>query len=152
MTHHHDRDGIATHYAHLTSGASRCFLKSTDPMNAQNAAAVFQVSDLEQSLRHYTEVLGFSEDFRFGDYAGLKLGEVSLHLSGHSVHERPLGGGTVYIFCDEVDSHHADIKAKGATIKVEPRSYDYGMRDFVIVDPDGNHLTFGCAVGNGSSS
>ncbi|MEZ0385809.1 MAG: VOC family protein [Verrucomicrobium sp.] len=113
-------------------------------MTARNAATVFQVSNLDEALKHYIEVLGFSEDFRFGDYAGIKLGEVCLHLSGHSIHDRPVGGGTVYIFCDEVDTYYADIVSKGAKVKAEPRSYDYGMRDFVAVDLDGNHLGFGC--------
>ncbi|HEX8372403.1 MAG TPA: VOC family protein [Chthoniobacterales bacterium] len=117
-------------------------------MNTQNIAPVFQVSNLDSALRHYIEILGFSEDFRFGDYAGVKLGGACLHLSGHSIQDRPVGGGTAYIFCDEVDSYYAEIKAKGATIKAEPRNYDYGMRDFETVDPDGNHLGFGCAAGN----
>ena len=115
-------------------------------MKAHVATPVFQVADLDAALKHYTEVLGFSEDFRFGDYAGVKLGDANLHLSGHSIHDRPVGAGTAYIFCDEVDTYFADIKAKGATVKADPKNYDYGMRDFMVVDPDGNHLGFGCPV------
>lgn len=113
-------------------------------MPAHSIAPVFQVSDLDAALKHYHEVLGFSEDFRFGDYAGIKLGGACLHLSGHNVHHRPLGGGSAYIFADEVDRYHAEIKARGATMRTEPKTYDYGMRDFTVVDPDGNHLHFGC--------
>ena len=61
-------------------------------MKTTTAIPVFQVSNVEASLKHYTGIFGFSEDFRFGDYAGIKLGDVRLHLSGHSVHERPVGG------------------------------------------------------------
>ena len=25
-----------------------------------------------------------------------------------------------------------------------PKDYAYGMRDFIVADPDGNHLAFGC--------
>lgn len=113
-------------------------------MTPQKAAAVFQVSNLEVALKHYKEVLGFSEEFRFGDYAGLQFGEVYLHLSGHNVHDRPLGGGNVYVFCDEVDAYYAELKRKGARLKTEPKTYPYGMRDFVVLDLDGNHLAFGC--------
>ncbi len=113
-------------------------------MKPTSAAAVFQVGNLDKALAYYTEVLGFSQDFRFGDYAGVKQGEVCLHLSGHSIHQRPVGAGSVYIFCDEVDAYCADIRAKGARILAEPKAYAYGLRDFIVVDPDGNHLSFGC--------
>jgi len=113
-------------------------------MKTHNVAPVFQVSNVESALKYYVEVLGFAENFRFGDYAGVSLGEACFHLSGHSVHDRPLGGGTAYIFCDEVDTYCAEIKARGAVLKNEPKDYDYGMRDFVVVDPDGNHIGFGC--------
>jgi len=113
-------------------------------MNAVRVSPVFQVGNLASAIGYYVGVLGFTEDFRHGDYAGVRLGKVCLHLSGHRVHGRPLGGGTAYLFCEEVDAYHAAIKAKGARLKSEPRDWDYGMRDFMIVDPDGNHLAFGC--------
>lgn len=113
-------------------------------MKAQQSATVFQVSNLDAALKHYVEVLGFKEDFRFGEYAGVTMGEVCVHLCAHSIHQRPVGGGTVSIFCDEVDSYYLQVQAKGAQVKAEPHDYPYGMRDFMVVDPDGNHLSFGC--------
>ena len=41
-------------------------------MTPQSAAAVFQVANLDAALKHYKEVFGFSEEFRFGDYAGIQ--------------------------------------------------------------------------------
>jgi predicted enzyme related to lactoylglutathione lyase len=117
-------------------------------MKATSAVPVFQVSNVEASLKHYTNVFGFFEDFRFGDYAGVKLGDVRLHLSGHGLHGRPVGGGTAYILCDEVDSYCAEIKKNGGFVKSDPKNYPYGMRDFMAVDPDGNHLAFGCETKN----
>jgi predicted enzyme related to lactoylglutathione lyase len=117
-------------------------------MKTTTAIPVFQVSDVEASLKHYTDIFGFSEDFQFGDYAGIKLGDVRLHLSGYSVHKRPVGGGTAYILCDEVDDYCAKIKKNGAVVKSDPKDYPYGMRDFMAVDPDGNHLAFGCEAKN----
>jgi RimJ/RimL family protein N-acetyltransferase/uncharacterized glyoxalase superfamily protein PhnB len=114
-------------------------------MKTRHAAPVFQVADLEASLQHYTEVLGFSYDFRFGDYAGVQLGDVCLHLCGHTIHQRPVGGGTVYIFCAEpVDAYYAELTSRGATLIAPPKDYAYGMRDFIVADLDGNHLAFGC--------
>ena len=82
-------------------------------MKAISVSPVFHVSDLERSIRFYKETLGFTESFRFGSYLGLKLGEVALHLTvgGGGDYRRPIGGGTVYIFCDSVDSFYESITA-----------------------------------------
>ena len=87
-------------------------------MKTQGVAPVLQVRSLDDSLKYYAEVLGFTEDFRFGDYAGVRHGEVLLHLCAHDFHKRPIGGGTVSIFCDEVDSYFEEIKKSGAVVKV----------------------------------
>jgi hypothetical protein len=38
---------------------------------------------------------------------------------------------------------HAELAGRGANVIKPPQNYDYGMRDFDVVDLDGNHLTFG---------
>ena len=43
----------------------------------------------------------------------------------------------------DVDAVHAEMAARGAQILKPPQNYDYGMRDFDLVDLDGNYLTFG---------
>ena len=115
-------------------------------MKTQGSTSVFRVENLEASLRHYREILGFEEVFRFEHYAGLKLGEVTLHLTDHSIYPRPIGGGAVYIYCDEVDSYHEQIARNGAEVKATPENRPYGMRDFTVMDPDGNLVHFGCEV------
>jgi uncharacterized glyoxalase superfamily protein PhnB len=56
------------------------------------------------------------------------------------------GSGSIYIFCDEVDGYFAEITSRGARVEGEPRDYEYGMRDFVTRDPDGNQLSFGAPI------
>lgn len=117
-------------------------------MKAETVAPVFQVADIDVALKHYTEVLGFTEDFRVVDYAGVKLGKVAVHLAKHGKGEyaKPIGGSVAYIFCDEVDSYFADIKKRGAQVKYAPENALYGMREFMISDLDGHHLAFGCDI------
>jgi catechol 2,3-dioxygenase-like lactoylglutathione lyase family enzyme len=116
-------------------------------MEAYCAATTFTVSDLEAALRFYLEVLGFEEDFRFGNYAGIKMGGVKLHLSqAGNPNSKPPGSGSVYVFCDEVDDYYAEIVAKGAVPQNPPKDYEYQMRDFVVADPDGNLVGFGMEV------
>lgn len=112
---------------------------------AMNASATtFHVSDVEAALRYYTEVLGFYERFRFGDYAGVECGNVQIHLSGPTAtNKRQTGQGGIYIFVDDCDGYYHQISLKGATTQAPPKDYEYGMRDFVIEDPDGNLIGIG---------
>jgi uncharacterized glyoxalase superfamily protein PhnB len=117
-------------------------------MHTKTVAPVFQVADVDAALKHYTEVLGFSEDFRVGDYAGVKLGSVAVHLSkrGEGEYAKPIGGSTAYVFCDEVDDYFVEITKRGAKVKYPPENAPYGMREFMVSDLDGHHLAFGCEI------
>lgn len=120
-------------------------------MNPQRIVPVFQIASLEASIKFYKDVLGFEEDFRFGNYAGVKLGTAHLHLSeqvkdGRSEYTKPLGSGIAYVFCDKIDAYHDQIESKGAKTKYPPQDFPYGMREFMTVDPDGNHLAFGSEI------
>ena len=53
-----------------------------------SVSPVLHVADLNAAIKFYIAVLGCSENFRFeGNYAGIKLGNVNLHIAQ--------GGGTV---------------------------------------------------------
>ena len=95
-------------------------------------------------MKYYTEVLGFSECFRFGDYAGVQFEDIQIHLSGpKAANKKEIGQGGIYIFCDDVDACYAEVTSRGAKTQAPPRNYDYGMRDFVIEDPDTNLIGIG---------
>jgi len=116
-------------------------------MQTQSAAAVFSVTDFGQSLTYYKEVLGFTEEFRVEQYAGIVLGQVRLHLAHYdNPNMKTPGSGNVYVFCDEVDEFYRLITSKGARTAGPPKNYSYQMRDFISYDPDGNVLTFGTDV------
>ena len=113
-------------------------------MQINSFAAVFPVSNLDAALQFYVDVLGFREEFRFGQYAGIQRDACRIHLSQHgNPNAGPPGSGAAYIFCDEVDSYFAEITSRGATVDAEPKDYPYGLRDFIARDPDGNQVTFG---------
>ena len=115
-------------------------------MQPTSSATVFQVADIPTALAFYRDVLGFTEDFRYDNYAGVFLGEFQLHLCAHTLWSRPVGGGAVVIIAEEVDDYCARISEPtrqcGGAILAEPADQFYGLRDFVLSDPDGNILTF----------
>lgn len=114
----------------------------------RGAAAVFVVRDIEASLTHYRDALGFAVAFRYGEptfYAGLCRDELQLHLIAARATARPAGASALCVFVEDVDAFHAELVSRGAKIVKPPQNYDYGMRDFDVVDLDGNQLIFGTA-------
>ena len=110
------------------------------------AATVFTVRDIAKGAAYYRDALGFSVTFEYGEptfYVCLCRDEVSLHLIAAQQTKRLPGNGSVCVFVKDVDSLHAELVARGAKVIKPPQTYDYGMRDFDVVDPDGNQLTFG---------
>lgn len=103
------------------------------------------VRDLERAHRFYTDVLGFVEPWGWGDppqYGGVQAtaGEFpAIHLS---VKQHEFEPGEAYVIVDDVDAVFARVKAAGATFQHELSDRDYGMRDFTVVDPDGNVISF----------
>jgi uncharacterized glyoxalase superfamily protein PhnB len=53
------------------------------------------------------------------------------------------GGKSIYIAVDDVDALYARAKAAGARIEEEPTNRDYGSREFICRDPEGNVWSFG---------
>lgn len=118
------------------------------PMMA-GAATVFVVSDIAVSLAYYRDVLGFEVTFEYGQppsYACLCRDEVGLHLLAAAGTKRLAGQGGLCIFVRDVDQIYAEVSARGARLLNRPEDRDYGMRDFDVVDADGNQLTFGMGV------
>ena len=110
------------------------------------AATVFVVSDMAKSIEHYCDALGFTVTFQYGEptfYACLCRDEVALHLLAAHETKRLPGNGAICVFVKDVDGIHAELAARGAKLIKPPQDYDYGMRDFDVIDLDGNQLTFG---------
>ncbi|UFZ03923.1 VOC family protein [Bradyrhizobium ontarionense] len=110
------------------------------------AATVFVVSNIAKSIEHYRDALGFTITLQYGAptfYVCLCRDEVSLHLLAAHETKRLPGNGGICVFVKDVDRVHADLTLRGAKVLKPPQDYDYGMRDFDVVDLDGNQLTFG---------
>jgi len=110
------------------------------------AATVFVVADIAKSAAHYCDVLGFTITFEYGEpifYVCLCRDDVALHLLGAGQTKRQAGHGGICVFVRDVDAVHTELAARGAKVVKPPEDYAYGMRDFDVLDLDGNQLTFG---------
>jgi uncharacterized glyoxalase superfamily protein PhnB len=57
--------------------------------------------------------------------------------------DRHTGIGSAYVYVDDADALYADLRAKGADVQGEPVSQPWGLREFLVLDLEGNRITFG---------
>jgi uncharacterized glyoxalase superfamily protein PhnB len=112
-----------------------------------NLAPVLHVKDMPTALAYYRDKLGFNVTFSWQEpprYVCLCLDDVSIHLNSYVP---PEGASHLAIFCKGVDALHEQFVARGVTITEPITDEPYGMREFVITDPDGHRLVFGQGTG-----
>lgn len=112
----------------------------------------YYVSDVEESLNFYVDLLGFEETFRTPvegppEHVELKLGGLILGLasneSAKNTHGLTTGGGNpraeVCLWTDDVDAAYSMLVAKGIPSLSEPHDFLGGrLRAAWLADPDGN--------------
>lgn len=120
-------------------------------MKALSSTVVVHVSDLDRAINYYTTILGFTEDFKLADYAGLILDNIAIQLCGpgNQGMKKAIGSAHFCVDCDEVDAYYNTILEKGALIIAPLEDRFYGVRDFAVNDYDGNTLVFGSAITKG---
>ena len=139
------RDAVKTHRRRQTPETLR--LRSIEPG--------FTVGDIEQSVRFYTDVLGFVVGERWTDKSGkltgarLKAGACGLGLSQDdwAKGRDRRKGEAMRIWCktvQNVDALAARVVATGGTLTEAPKAQPWGGRSFSLKDPDGFHLTIYC--------
>ena len=101
------------------------------------------VSDLDESVRFYRDVLGLTHLFTVEGrpMAFLQAGSVRLYLGAtedERFHSRPV----VYYDVEDVDASYAEITGRGAESLSAPhvvhRDGDTELRMAFVADPDGN--------------
>lgn len=103
------------------------------------------VRDIERALAFYRDILGFTKTFENGNPVGfmiLKRDAAELHLNLQRDHK----AGThnvAHLMVENVDALHARCQAAGVRIIKGLRDKDFGLRAFVLEDPDGNRIDVG---------
>jgi catechol 2,3-dioxygenase-like lactoylglutathione lyase family enzyme len=106
---------------------------------------VFAVRDLEASLDFYKEKLGFSVAWRWGEpasRAGVALGDIEIQLDAAGAGAPP-GPSVVYCHMIGVEAYYDACKKLGVTFSLPLGDRPWGMRDFRVIDLDGNRIGFG---------
>jgi catechol 2,3-dioxygenase-like lactoylglutathione lyase family enzyme len=119
----------------------------------EHHATVLLVGDLARAFDYYTEKLGFEGhkwELNPRHYAYVSRGETYVHLACFGdVAARPNSDVVppdmfdLYIYVDDVDALHDELRGRGADILNAPVQTEYGLREIRVRDPDGYVLAFG---------
>jgi len=107
------------------------------------------VADVEASCRFFVEILGFTVQFRYGEPAFYALVERDgARLNLRFVHEPVLDRKAepdllaASIPVENIDALYEEYTAAGAPMHQALKEQPWGLRDFIVRDPDGNLLHF----------
>lgn len=100
----------------------------------------FPFSDVPAAVSHYRDVLGFSVNYQQHDLGVMDRDEVRILLVARTADRTGSAGCCVYI--QAADALYAELLAKGARVQGEPVSRPWGLRDFDVLDIEGNRITF----------
>lgn len=103
------------------------------------------VSDMERSIAYYQEALGLNLAWRTvdGGLAALASGEIEVLLLVPWTGDGAPPAQSSYVYVEDPDALCAEFQECGADIVDTVASRSYGMRDFVVRDPDGHRFTLG---------
>lgn len=116
-------------------------------MKYQNAVPVIATSDIRSTIAYYSQVLGFSEHFIFGDppvYAGVERDGVLLYITHDDRMAATLKSSDlhpdVFLWVHDVDKAFEEHRQRGAKIVEEIADRPWDARQYVIEDPNGYRL------------
>jgi catechol 2,3-dioxygenase-like lactoylglutathione lyase family enzyme len=115
------------------------------PFRLGRAAPMVPVHDIDTALAFYVAVLGMTETFRNGEPVGFVIVErddAEIHLTLQPAH-RATTANVLHLMVDDAEALHEHLQGKGVRIVKGIRDADYGMRTFVMADPDGNRIDVG---------
>ncbi|TXS51113.1 VOC family protein [Streptomyces sp. t39] len=112
-------------------------------------------ADAKAAVRQLTEAFGFTVHAMYENedgsvaHAELAFGNGMVMLGSRGTGSefdalmRDAGPVGVFVHVDDVDAHRARAAGHGAEIVTEPADQDYGARDYMARDLEGNIWSFG---------
>ena len=98
------------------------------------------LDDVPAGVAYYRDVLGFTVNYAQDDIGVMDRDRTRLLLIART--ERHTGIGSCSFYVLDADALHAELVAKGANVLGEPVSYPWGLREFKVLDLEGNRLSF----------
>ena len=104
--------------------------------------------DVAVTRTFYTGKLGFTLLADYGNYLIITREGIELHFFEFGALVPEDNYGQVYIRVSDIDRLHGSFREAGVKLlpKEQPENKPWGQREFSLLDPDHNLLTFGQEV------
>jgi uncharacterized glyoxalase superfamily protein PhnB len=115
-------------------------------MASQLVTPQLRSTNWERTRAFYVDGLGFTVEWihqfepGFPVFAEVNLDGRSLFLTEHKGDCQV--GGAAYILMDDVDAFYRTIADRGVRVAEPPEEAPWGVREMMVIDPDGNRLRF----------
>ena len=103
------------------------------------------VRNLRETLDYYRDMLGFYDEWTFGDKdGGIRRDEMRLLFGENPAHVESINNQRnrfpLLWFVDNVDEIYSEFKGRKIEIAAELRQHPYGLREFAFVDINGSYV------------
>jgi catechol 2,3-dioxygenase-like lactoylglutathione lyase family enzyme len=96
--------------------------------------------DVGAAVTYYRDVLGFRINYQQDDLGVMDRDGITILLIARTEAHKGIGSFGVYV--SSADGLYEELLAKGANVLGKPVSRPWGLRDFRVIDPEGNRITF----------
>jgi len=104
----------------------------------RKAHPALPLTDIARGIDYYRDVLGFRINYAQHDLGVMDRDAIRLLLV-----PRTHCPASAYFYVRDADALHAELVSRGANVQGEPVSNPWGLRDFHVLDLEGNELIFG---------
>jgi hypothetical protein len=108
----------------------------------KSVAPIMPATDVARTVAWY-QAAGFAVDVYDAGFVMTKRDDIELFLSLKPDHDPKRTASCVYVRVDDANALHAVWQAADVAGLRELRNTDYRMREFALIDPDGNMMLFG---------
>jgi uncharacterized glyoxalase superfamily protein PhnB len=98
------------------------------------------VDDVAAAVTYYRDVLGFQINYQQDDLGVMDRDAITILLIARTESHKGIGSFEAYV--SNADALYEELLAKGAKIVGRPVSHPWGLRDFRVIDLEGNRITF----------
>ncbi len=112
-----------------------------DTGRCESVCPIMPTTDVRRTVKFY-ESLGFSVEV-YNDFVMTRRDNVELFLSLNADHDPKRTASCVFVRVDDANALRACWRTAGVGDVRPLRDTDYGIREFAVIDPDGNMMLYG---------